>query len=321
MKACVYEEYGPPEVVHVEEVADPDPGPTDLLVDVRAAEVTTADHRFRSAEFPGGFWLAGRLLVGLWRPRHRILGMHFAGVVRKVGSKVSRFRPGDRIFGATSRGAHAEQVTVAESGAVIATPATLTDAEAASLPFGGCSALAFMRDVGRVKPGQRVLVVGASGSVGALAIQIARHLGAEVTGVASGPNLDLVRSLGAHHVVDYRSGTIFERGARYDLVFDTIGVTTFAACRPALTEGGAFLPLNATVLDLLRSVTMRLGRGPRIVAGISQNDVPALTELVALVESGALRPVVDRVYPLDRIVDAHRHVDGRHKRGAVVVGT
>jgi NADPH:quinone reductase-like Zn-dependent oxidoreductase len=319
MKACVYEEYGPAEVVSVAEIAAPSPKPGELLVKVGAASVTTADWRFRSAAFPGGFALAGRLLVGLFRPRHHVLGMDFAGEVAAVGRDVRGFRVGERVFGSTSRGAHAEYVTVRADGAITRTPESLTDEEAAAIPFGANSALAFLRDFGGVRPGQRVLVVGASGGVGAWAVQIARHLGAEVTGVASARNQELVRSLGAVRALDYGRDAYLEPGAGYDLIFDTLGATTFAQAKAALAPQGTYLPLTAGFREIGQSITTRFGAGPRVKFAISANTRELLEANAALVASGVLRPVVDEVFPMHRIVDAHRRVEGRHKRGSVIV--
>ena len=319
MRACVYEEYGGPDVVSVAEVATPTAKQGELLVKVAAASVTTADWRFRSASFPGVFALAGRLLVGVLRPRHPVLGMDFAGEVAAVGAGVSDFRVGERVFGAATRGAHAEYVTVRADGAVTRTPPGLSDAEAAAVPFGANSALAFLRDFGAVRAGQRVLVVGASGGVGVWAVQIARHLGAEVTGVASAKNLELVRSLGAARALDYGSEAYLEPGAGYDLIFDTLGATTFAQARPALAPSGTYLPLTAGLREIAQSITTRFGRGPRVKFAISANTRALMEENAALLAAGTLRPIVDEVFPMERIADAHRRVEGRHKRGSVIV--
>jgi NADPH:quinone reductase-like Zn-dependent oxidoreductase len=322
MQACIYDRYGSAEVVRLGELATPAVKADELLVRVHAASVTTADWRFRAAAFPTGFKLLGRLMLGLLRPRNPVLGMDFAGTVVATGAKVTRFRVGDRVFGATSpmrRGAHAEYLAVKESAAIIHTPPGLTDQQAAAIPFGGNSALAFIRDFGRLRPGQRVLVVGASGAVGSWAVQLARHLGADVTGVCSAPNLDLVRSLGAHRVVDYASGPIARAGDAYDLIFDTVGVTTFARCKEALADRGTYLPLNAGLREIGQALLTSRGRGKRVKYAVSSNTRAGLEALVQLIEAGAVRPVVDRVYPMAQIVDAHRHVEGRHKRGSVVV--
>jgi NADPH:quinone reductase-like Zn-dependent oxidoreductase len=322
MQASIYDHYGPPEVVTLGERPTPTPRADQLLVRVHAAAVTSADWRFRAAAFPGGFALAGRLMLGLFRPRNPVLGMDFSGTVVSTGNAVTRFRPGDKVFGstgATRRGAHAEYLVVEESAAIIHKPDSLSDQEAASIPFGGNAALAFMRDFGRVQPGQRVLIVGASGAVGVWAVQIARHLGAEVTGVSSAGNLELVRSLGAQHVRDYATGGVAEPGQRYDLIFDTIGVTTFAGCREALTDRGVYLPLNGSLRSMGQSLVTGFGRGQRVRHAISKNTRESLAQLLKLIESGACKPVVDRVYPLAEVAAAHRHVEGRHKRGTVVL--
>ena len=318
MKACIYEEYGPAEVVTVGEVPTPEPNADEILVQVHAAAVTTADWRFRASSFPGGFWLAGRLMLGLFRPRNPILGMDYSGVVVAVGRDVKRFRVGDAVFGATSRGAHAEFVAVKESGSTAPKPASLSHEEAAAIPFGGNSALMFMRDFGKVKPCQRVLVIGASGGVGSWAVQIARHLGAEVTGACSTRNVELVRSLGAHHVVDYTTGSPFGEGT-YDLVFDTVGVTTFAGTKHALTAKGTYLPLEGSLGTMAQAVFTAFGAGKKVKHAISKNTRQGLEELSGLIESGVLRPVVDTAVPMDRIADAYRLVEGRHKRGSVIV--
>ena len=322
MQACIYEEYGPAEVVTVGEVARPEVKADEVLVRVHAASVTTADWRFRRAAFPGGFALAGRLMLGLFRPRNPVLGMDFAGTVVATGKDVTRFRLGDRVFGSTNpmrRGAHAEYVAVKESDAVAHTPASLTHAQAAAIPFGGNSGLAFIRDFGRVQPGHRVLIVGASGGVGVWAVQIARHLGAEVTGVCSTRNLELVRSLGAHHVVDYTTGQLGEPGKQYDLIFDTVGVTTFAGCKAALTEKGLYLPLNSGLAEMGQALLTAFSRGKRVKHAISKNTREGLEALLTLIASGAIKPVIDAVYPMNQIVAAHRHVEGRHRSGSVVV--
>jgi NADPH:quinone reductase-like Zn-dependent oxidoreductase len=322
MQACIYEEYGPPEVVRLGEAEMPAIRHDEVRVRVLAASVTTADWRFRASVFPSVFWLAGRLMAGLLRPRNPILGMDFSGVVEEVGREVTRFRPGDHVFGATDpmrRGAHAEYVAVKESGAILHKPASLADQEAAAIPFGANSALAFLRDFGKIEPGQRVLIVGASGGVGVWAVQLARHFGAEVTGVCSTQNLELVRSLGAHRAVDYSAEAYANPGDGYDLIFDTVGVTTFAGCRHALAERGTYLPLNSGLREIVQAVFRSRSAGKKVKFAVSENTREGLEQIVGLIESGVLRPVVDQVYPMDRIADAHRHVESRHKRGSVIV--
>lgn len=319
MQACIYEQYGSPDVVKIAEVERPAPRPDEVLVRVHAASVTTADWRFRTSTFPTIFWLVGRLMLGLFRPRNPVLGMDFSGVVAATGRDVTRFRVDDPVFGAASRGAHAQYVSVPASGAIIHKPASLTHEEAAAIPFGGNCALAFLRDFAPIRPGQRVLVVGASGGVGVWAVQLARHLGAEVTAVCSTENVALVQSLGAHHVVDYKTGPMLPDAETYDLIFDTVGVTTFAACKKALTAKGVYVPLNNGLREIVQAIGTARSSGKRLKFAISQNTREGLEALVGLIESGVLKPVVDRVYPMAEIAEAHRHVEGRHKRGSVVV--
>lgn len=322
MQACIYEEYGGAEVVRVQEVAAPVPRPDELLVRVKATSVTTADWRFRASAFPPIFWLPGRLWLGLLGPRNPILGMDFSGVVEHVGSKVTLFRPGDAVFGSTSpsaRGTHAELVAVPESAAVIRKPSFLSDEQAAAIPFGANSALAFIRDFGAVKPGQRVLVVGASGGVGVWALQFARHFGAHVTAVASTPNHALLHSLGAHDVRDYATGPFLRPRDDFDLVFDTVGVTTFAQARPALSPTGVYLPLDSGLREMMQALLTSRSRGQRVKYAVSANTREGLELTASLVGSGVLQPIIDGVYPMAQIEDAHRRVEGRHKRGSVII--
>jgi NADPH:quinone reductase-like Zn-dependent oxidoreductase len=322
VQACVYEEYGAPEVVTVRGVETPAAKADEVLVRVRAASVTTADWRFRASVFPGIFWLPGRLMLGLFRPRNAILGMDFSGVVEATGTSVTRFKVGDRVFGATdpfSRGAHAEYVTVKESGAILRTPDRLGDQEAAAVPFGANSALAFIRDVARVQPGQRVLVVGASGGVGSWAVQLARHFGAEVTGVCSSRNVELVRSLGAHHVVDYGAGALTREGETYDVIFDTVGVTTFEGSKHALSARGMYVPLESGLREMAQALLTSWSSGKKVKYAVSKNTREGLELIAGLIDAGHVKPVIDRVYPMAQIADAHRHVEGRHKRGSVIV--
>jgi NADPH:quinone reductase-like Zn-dependent oxidoreductase len=319
MKAMIYETYGGPEVVVPRDLPRPVAAKGEVLVRVSAAGITTADWRMRASAFPGGLWLPGRLMAGLFRPRHKVLGGDFAGVVDAVGEGVTRFRPGDRVFGFSLYGAHAEYLTIPADGAITATPGGISDTEAAALPFGALSALEFLRDVANVTPGQRVLVVGASGGVGGYAVQIARWLGAEVTGVASAENLSYVRTLGASEVVDYRAEDVTRRDTTFDVVFDTVGALDFTTARRVLAPSGLFLPLNFGIGDLFRALLSGPGRGPRMKLHVSGDSHDAVQALAGLVLEGHVRPLIDRVYPFDRIRAGYAHVEGRHRRGAVVL--
>lgn len=319
MKAMTYTTYGGPEVVVPREMPRPVAGAGEILVRVNAAGITTADWRLRASAFPGGLWLPGRLMTGLFRPRKPVLGGDFAGVVEAVGTGVTRFRPGDRVFGFSGFGAHAEYLAIRAEGAVASIPGGMSDTEAAALPFGALCALEFLRDVAGVQPGQRVLVVGASGGVGGYAVQIARWLGAEVTGVASAANAGFVRSLGAEDFVDYRAEDVTRRNAVFDVVFDTVGVLSFATAKRILAPTGLFLPLNFGLGDLPRALCSGFGRGPRMKLHVNSDSRAGMETLARLVIEGQLRSLIDRVYPFERIHEGYAHVESRHRSGAVVL--
>jgi NADPH:quinone reductase-like Zn-dependent oxidoreductase len=319
MKAVVYERYGPPEVVTLGEVARPNVGDSAVLVKVRATSVTTADWRLRASAFPGIMWLPGRLMFGLFRPRNRILGGEFAGEVEAIGRAVTRFAPGDRVFGFCGTGAHAEYVAMAETAAITALPEGLGFDKAAALPFGGLAALVFLRDFAKLRRGERVLVVGASGGVGCYVVQLARHFGAEVTGVCGTDNVAFVLGLGAAEVVDYTVEDFTTSGRTYDVIIDTVGTTTFGRCRASLSEGGRFVPLNFGLREAFQALASSIGGGRKVVIGVNGDTCEDLEQLRALVEAGALRPDVARRSARARIVDAYRYVEARHRKGAVVV--
>lgn len=321
MKAVVCTAYGPPEVLQLRAVPVPEPRAHEVRVRVRATAVTAADYRIRGLNVPRGFALPMRLAMGLTRPRHGILGVNLAGEIDAVGAGVARFRVGQRVFGATGMtfGAYAEFVCLPESG-LLATMADAMDFEtAAALPFGFLTALSYLRGKGGVRAGHRVLVVGASGSVGTAAVQLARHFRAEVTGVCSARNVELVRSLGATTVLDYTADE-FPRGASiYDIVLETVGQTSLATCRALAKPGGRVLLVVADVSTQLRALVARLPGGGRIVAGMAEEKLEDLEFLRGLYESGAIRPVIDSVWPFDQLVEAHRHAEQGHKRGNLVV--
>lgn len=320
MKAAFSRRYGPAGTVTIADLPTPVAGPGEVLVEVHASSVTTADWRLRASAFPGGLWLPGRLVAGISRPRHPVLGSDFSGRVAALGSGTTGFAVGDMVFGYAGRGAHAEVLAMPATGAIAPRPAGLSHREAAALPWGALAALAFLRDVLRLRAEQRILIVGASGGVGAYAVQIARHMGAEVTGVASGANRELVLSLGASRFLDYREDGVTEGAGRYDAILDTVGALTFREARKSLTHKGVFAPLNYSVGDVFRALRSGMGSGPRMRIAISGDSRTDLDEIARMVETGALRPVIDRVYGLDDIAAAHAHVEGRHRRGAVVLG-
>lgn len=319
MKAALYRRYGPAETVAVEEAPEPTPGAGEVLVDVHASTVTTADWRMRAAAFPGVLWLPGRMMTGLFRPRRHVLGGDFSGRVAAVGAGVTRFAPGDEVYGFAGHGAHAERLVMSGTGAVAPKPARLSHAEAASVPFGGLAALVFLRDFAKLQAGQRVLILGATGGVGVFAVQLARHLGAHVTATAAADRAGLVRSLGAEAVIDHHREDFAEGGGTFDVIFDTVGASHFARARRALSPSGVYVPLDIGLREIFWKLATIRGNGRRIEIGVSSDTAPDLEFLAGLLEDGAVRPVIDSTFPLDRIVDAHRRVESRRKTGAVVI--
>lgn len=319
MKAATARRYGPPDVLRVEDLPTPTPKDTEVLVRVAASSVTSGDVRLRGFRDAGVFWLPMRLMFGLLRPRNPVPGMEFAGRIDAVGARVTRFRVGGRVFGMALQGANAAYLVMPEDGVIAITPAALTDTQAAAIPFGALSAWLFLRDLGRLKAGQRVLVHGASGNVGVFAIQLAKDAGAEVTGVCSTANLAMVRALGADHVIDYTTTDFAGSGATYDIIFDTVGSTSFAASRRALTVDGRHLFLSFGLKQMAQMAWTALRGGQRVICGMPATSAAALSYIKDLVEAGRIRPVIERIYRLEEIAAAHRHVDTGRKKGSVVI--
>lgn len=319
MKAAIHRHYGPPEVLRIEDVPLPPIGPRDIRVRVHASTVTSGDARLRGLRASAIFRLPIRLAFGLRGPRQPIPGMEFAGEVEAVGAEVTRFRPGQSVFGIVLRGANAEYLSIREDAAVHPIPAGLSFAEAAAVPFGALAALAFLRDVARLERGERVLVVGAAGNVGAFAVQIAKHLGTHVTGLCSEANGDLVRSLGADAVIDRSVGPRGVAAQPYDVILDTIGATRFAEWRSHLAPRGRHVFLSFGARELAQMAVTPLRPGPRVRCGFSGNGLVGLARIAAMLEAGVLRPVIGRRCGIDDIVEAHREVDGGGKRGSTVI--
>jgi NADPH:quinone reductase-like Zn-dependent oxidoreductase len=318
MKAAVCERYGPPEVVQVREVATPVPADDGVLVEVMATTVNSGDARVRALRVPRGLKLAMRLRLGVTKPKHPILGFEVAGRVEAVGAAVTRFQPGDRVVASRGFdfGCHAEQVTVAEHGAIAGIPENLTYRDAVALCFGGTTALTFF-DLGKLAEGETILINGASGAVGTMAGQLAKHLGAEVTGVCSGANVELVRSLGADHVIDYTAEDFTRNGQRYDVIMDNHGNAPYKRVRDSLAPGGRFLMVIGGLGQMIAAT-----RQKAVVSageGDSQMTADGYRALMALGGEGAMKAVIDSVVPFAQIVEAHRRVDGGHKVGSVVV--
>ena len=321
MKAITYTRYGPPEVLDLADVSTPVPKDDEVLVRVRAAEATKADCEMRSFHFSvRWFWLPLRLVLGVWRPRRPILGAYFAGEIAAVGRNVTSFAVGDEVFGSSGLrlGAYGEFMAVPASGAIVEKPRTMPFTDAAAVPMGGLNALHFMR-LARIQPGDRVLIIGAGGSIGAHAVQIAKSMGAEVTGVDTGAKADLLRRLGADHVVDYTTDDALAAAARYDVVFDMVPGRSLTAALRALTPGARYLHGNPRLSLLIRAPFVRWFTDKFATCAFAGETKEGLLTLKAMVEAGAITSIVDRVLPMTDAAEAHRLVESETRRGAIVL--
>jgi len=319
-KTVVYERYGPPEVLQLKEAGKPAPKPNEVLIKVHAATVTSGDCRVRSSNVPTGFGLLMRLVFGVFKPRQPILGSELAGVVELVGKDVTRFKPGDHVFAFTDArmGCYVQYKCLPEDGLLALKPSNLTYHEAAAISFGGGTALDFLRR-GKIKSGEKVLVNGAAGGVGTAAVQLAKHFKAEVTGVCSSANAELVKSLGASRVIDYTKEDFTQNGEKYDIIVDTVGTAPYTRSKGSLKAGGRLLLVLAGLPEMLPAPWVRLTSSKRIVAGPAMSRLGDLQTLAALAEAGEFRPVIDRCYPFEQIAEAHRYVDTGRKRGNVII--
>ena len=316
MKAVVYSEYGSPDVLKLKDVPIPVPKDNELLIKVHATTATTAEGLMRRGE-P----LAGRIVLGIAKPKRQILGLELSGEVEAVGKDVKRFKKGDQVFGFTGFGAaaYAQYVCVPESASLAVKPANASHEESAALVDGATTALFFLRDKGKIQPGQKVLIYGASGSIGTSAVQLAKYFGAEVTGVCSTANVELVKSLGADKVIDYTKEDFAGNGDAYDIIFDTVGKSSFSRCKPALKEGGRYLVTVMGFDAIFQTLwTSLIGKRKAIFAmSIEKNE--ALAFIKKLMEERKIKTVIDRSYALEQMAEAHRYVDTGHKKGNVVI--
>ncbi|HJX19229.1 MAG TPA: NAD(P)-dependent alcohol dehydrogenase [Acidiferrobacterales bacterium] len=320
MKAIVYERYGPPEVLQLKEVEKPTPKDNEVLIKIHATTVTSGDWRVRSLNVPAGFGLIMRLVFGISKPKQPILGSELAGVVESVGKDVRNFKIGDQVFAFSdaSMGCHAEYKCMPQDGAVVLKPPSLSYDEATALSFGGTTALDFLRR-GKLQRGESVLVNGASGGVGTAAVQLAKHFGADVTGVCSTANVELVRSLGARHVIDYSKEDFTQNGETYDVIVDTAGTAPFSRSKASLKEGGRLLMVLGGLPDMLQIPWVSMTSSKKVIAGPAAGRAEDLRFLAGLAEAGEFKPVIDRRYPFEQIAEAHRYVDTGRKKGNVVI--
>lgn len=322
MRAVVYDRYGPPDVLRIEEVERPEPKADEVLVKVYASAVTRADCATREANRRSGLFAAllSRVVFGIRRPKQRILGSEFAGEVAAVGVAARAFAVGDQVFGTTGIrfGAHAEFVSMPEGSRIAPMPSGTSFEEAASLTDGGLNALWCLR-LANPGQGQRVLIFGASGAIGTAGVQLAKHFGADVTAVCGTRNIELVRSLGADRVIDYTKEDFTKNGETYDVIFDAVGKHSFRRCKASLSRGGVYLATDGFRNLVLTLWTARIGDKKvifRIPPRYTKDDLLLLKELV---ETGRYRPIVDQTYPFERVVEAARYVETEHKTGNVVL--
>jgi NADPH:quinone reductase-like Zn-dependent oxidoreductase len=317
MKAIVYARYGAPEVLRLNEVEKPVPKDNEILIKVYATTVTSGDARLRRAD-P----FVVRFFNGLTGPKKiTILGNELSGKIEAIGKDVKLFKTGDNVFGQTgmSLGANAEYKCLPEDGSLAIKPANITYEEAASIPFGASTSLHFLRKANITK-GQKVLIYGASGSLGTAAIQLAKYFGAEVTGLCSTANLELVKSLGADKVIDYTKEDFSKNGKTYDIIFDTIGLSPFSGCIKVLNEKGVYLrAVHMTLPPIVRGLLTSLLSSKKVIGGVAAESKENMVLLKTLIEEGKLKPVIDRVYSFEQTAEAHRYVDAGHKKGNVVI--
>lgn len=317
MKAAVFKEYGPPEVLRIEKINTPEPSENQILIRNLYTAVNSGDWKLRKAD-P----FVVRLLFGLFKPAKskQILGAVFAGTVEQTGSKVRDFKPGDRVFGMTgmAMGTYAEYVCVAENSPLGLIPTQITFSEAASIPFGATTSLHFLRKA-NIQKGQSILIYGASGAVGTAAIQLAKHFGAVVTAVCSAPNKELVMSIGADHHIDYKDKDFTLDNKHYDIVFETVNKLSFADCIQCLKMNGVLILGSAGISETFRGILTNARGRHKVIFGMAMESNEQIRYIQKLTEHGSLKPVIDKIYNLEEIAKAHHYVEAGHKKGNVVI--
>jgi NADPH:quinone reductase-like Zn-dependent oxidoreductase len=328
MRAAVFTQYGPPEVLSIKDVVKPTPKDNEILVKVHATYVGFGDLMVRNLRsygprkftMPAPLWLPVRLMFGFRKPKKQILGAQLAGEVEAIGKDVTRFKVGDAVFAYVGEnfGANAEYIRIAETAKVALKPSNLSFEEAATVPYGGLMALSMMRSA-NIRRGDKVLINGASGSIGSFAVQFAKHHGAEVTGVCGTPRVDFVKWLGADHVIDYTKQDFTTTGETYDLIFDVMRKTTFGRCKRSLKPHGRYMLVSFKTRNLLQMLWTSLRGGKKVRCVLSSETPADLVRIRELVETGEIKTLVDRSFPLEQIVEAHRYAESGQKKGPVVV--
>ena len=320
MKAIVYTKYGPPDVLQLKEVEKPTPKYNEVLIRIYATTATAGDCENRRLEVPILIWLPIRIYMGVRKPKRQILGLELAGEIEAVGKDVTRFKKGDQVFAATdmSFGAYAEYICLPDTYAMAIKPANMTYEEAATVPTGGLLALHFLRK-GNIQSGEKVLINGAAGSMGTFAVQLAKYFGAEVTGVDSTGKLDMLRTIGADHVIDYTQEDFTKNGETYDVIFDVIGKSSFSCSVRSLKQNGRYLLGIPDLSKMVRGLWTSKTSSKRVIAGLVSYRTEHLFLLKELIEAGKIKSVIDRSYPLEQTAEAHRYVETGHKMGNVVI--
>lgn len=323
MKAVLHTRYGAPGHLRLEEVPRPEPRDNEVLIKVHSTTVSTGDCNMRNFTFVTKSMLPlAKLMFGIGKPwKARILGTELAGEIVEVGKAVARFKPGDRVFGSTGMagGGHAQYACLREDAALAIKPDRLNWEESAAIPFGANTALHYLQDLGKIQAGHKLLIVGASGSIGSAAVQLARHFGATVTAVCSGVNIGLVKSLGADKVIDYTREDFTKETETYDLIFDVVGATAFDRCEHLLKPRGVFLSCIMGLPEVAKSLWTSIVGGKKIRGGLAWNNPERMAFIAALAATGTLRPVIDRSYSLTQVAQAFEHVERGHKKGNVVI--
>lgn len=328
MKAIVYTQYGPPDVLYLKEVEKPTPQDNEIQIRIHATPVNFGDvlvrnfNKISPSKFtmPGPLWLPTRVMFGFSKPKRQILGAEFAGEIEVVGKNVTRFKKGDSVFGyrAMSFGANAEYLCMAEDGLVAIKPTNMSYDEASTVPYGALTALNLLRKV-NIQRGQKVLINGASGAIGSAAVQLARHYGAEVTGVCGTPRLAFVKTLGADKVIDYTKADFTKNGETYDLIFDILGKSSFSRCKGSLKPNGRYLLASFKMKHLFQMLWTSLVGSKKVICALSTEKVEDLVHVKELVEAGKLKSIIDKRFPLEQAAEAHRYFEAGQKTGSVVI--